>query len=104
MKYKNSDLYTVNQLFYGINFIKYIKQDKKSWISFFKDYKTLESNIKDHIISIYEWLSEEEYIQGEIDVLRAEIEIILKMNDKRAFIKLTNKYKELLERQKAIRK
>lgn len=87
LKYKDSDIFTVKHLHYGINFFKYTENDERYWISFFIDFLTLKSDIKNHIISIYEWISEEEYIKNRLSILRNEIDIILNMNNKEAFLK-----------------
>lgn len=93
-KNKGSNLYTIKKLFYGINFVNYIS--KSEWSSFFMDFSNLELDIKENIIQIYEWLSEEDYLQNKLILLREEIEMVLCANDKEKFLKLSKEYAELL--------
>lgn len=90
-KYRKSDLFTIKNIHYGINFI-IEKNVSKKWLSFFLQYRSLEFKMKNDAIKIYEWLSSDEYLIRGIERLRNNIEVALILGNKAEFITATSEY------------
>lgn len=97
---QSSDIYVIEKLQYGINFIKYYSSN--DWLSFFMTYTALEYSMNNNIAKIYKWISNKEYIENRLEIVKNAIEISLDTNDKDKFMRLTMEYTELLKEKQII--
>ncbi|MBA5850812.1 IDEAL domain-containing protein [Clostridium sp. cel8] len=94
-KEESSDIYIIKKLKYGIDFVKYYSPS--NWISFFMTYTALEYSMENGIVEIYKWVSNKEYIENGLMVIKSAIDNSLDMNNKDEFMRLTKKYNKFLE-------
>lgn len=99
-KHQSSDIYTIKKLQYGIDFIKYYSANH--WLSFFMTYTALEYSVTNNIAKIYRWISNKEYIENRLSIIKSAIDRSLDTNNKDKFIKLSEEYRRLLEEKRVI--
>lgn len=94
-RHQSSDVYTIKKLQYGIDFIKYYSHNH--WLSFFMTYTALEYSVNNDIAKIYEWISNDEYIENRLSIIKSAINMSLDTNDREKFMRLSKEYRFLLE-------